>query len=68
MKPSNRFDFNNADFRKVIENAAIFLAPALLIFLMEIQVGKTLDEALIALKVWSLSTSIDALRKFVAGK
>lgn len=68
MKPSNRFELNKADVEKWLKNTAIFAAPAVLIFLTEIQAGKSLDEALVAIKVWVLSTAIDIVRKWIAGK
>lgn len=64
---SNRFELNREDLKKWLNNAAVFLAPAALIFLVEINSGHTLEQALIAIKVWALSTAIDLLRKFIAG-
>jgi len=63
-----RYTFNQEKILKVVRNAAIFLAPAALVFLIVIQMGGSLDEALIALKLWGLNTAIDVIRKFIAGK
>lgn len=68
MKPSNRFTLNRADVEKWVKNAATFLAPAALIFLVAIQSGVPLKDALLAVYTWGLSTAIDLLRKYIAGK
>jgi predicted AAA+ superfamily ATPase len=68
IMPSKRFTLNYDDTRKWLKNAAIFLAPALLFFLIQIQAGKPWQEALDALYLWGINTAIDILRKFVAGK
>lgn len=68
MKPSDRFTLNRNDVEKWLKNTAIFAAPAVLIFLTEIQAGKSLEEALVAIKVWLLSTAIDIVRKWISGK
>ena len=68
MKPSGRFELNKKDVEKWLKNTAIFAAPAALIFLTEIQAGKSLDEALVAIKVWLLGTLIDLFRKWISGK
>ena len=65
---SERFTLNREDVKKWLKNASIFFAPAALIFLINIQAGKSIKESLIALQVWGLSTMIDLLRKFIAGK
>lgn len=65
---SKRFTLNQADVEKVLKNAAIFLAPALLVFLLQIQSGKDWKEALVAVELWALNITIDLLRKFTAGR
>ena len=65
---SKRFELNSADIKKWLTNAAIFFAPALLVFLMAIQSGTAPKEALYLVYLWLLNSSIDLLRKFVAGK
>jgi hypothetical protein len=63
---SERFTLNQQDLRKWAENTWIFLAPALLFFLIQIQAGKSIDDALQAVYIWGLNTVIDLLRKFIA--
>ena len=62
---SERGDLDKQELRKWAVNTLIFLAPALLVFLLQIQDGKTVNEAVGAIYVWMLSTSIDMLKKFV---
>lgn len=66
MQPSKRFTLNSQDLRKVAKNALTFLAPALLVFLVEIQAGHSPKEAVSVLYLWGLNTAIDLLRKFIA--
>lgn len=68
MKPSKRFDLNKEDLNKWINNSLVFFAPALLVFLIQIQAGKDINESLVAVKLWVLNTLIDLLRKFISGK
>lgn len=63
---SKRFTLNGEDWKKWAKNTAIFLAPAVLVFLVSIQQGKTMEEGLIILKLWALNTAIDLVRKFIA--
>ena len=65
---SGRWQFNAYDFQKWSRNTLIFLSPALLVFLVNVQLGKTPKEALIALQVWGLGVAIDFLRKLIAGE
>ena len=65
---TQRFTLNEDKAMKVSKNAVIFLAPAVLVFLVVIQSGGSMDEALMALKLWTLNTTIDILRKFISGK
>lgn len=68
MKASKRFDLNRVDVEKWANNAAIFLAPALLLFLVSVQSGSDWREALKFVELWLLNTIIDILRKFIAGR
>lgn len=63
---SERFTLNKEDLNKWIHNSLVFLAPAMLLLLTEIQLGKSLDEALVAIKLWALNTAVDLLKKFIA--
>lgn len=64
MKTSKKFALIKPDLIRVAKNAAIFLAPALLVFLTSIKAGLTVREAMFAVYLWALNTSIDLLRKF----
>jgi hypothetical protein len=68
MKPSKKGQFNRADLERVTRNALIFSAPALIVFLTQIQSGSTIAEASAAIQVWVLGVAIDALRKLNTGK
>lgn len=68
MKPSKKGQFNRADAERVARNAIIFSAPAIIVFLTQIQTGSTFSEAFAAIQVWILGVVIDFLRKFQAGK
>lgn len=63
---SPRYTLNQTDWLRIGKNALIFLAPALLVFLIAIQGGKTPQEALVVLQLWGLNTLIDLTRKFIA--
>ena len=65
MAGSKRFNINEEEIMKWARNALLFAAPALVIFLTELQAGHSFDEAFIALKVWAMSTAIDFLRKYL---
>lgn len=64
---SKRFALDREDVRKWLKNTAIFLAPAAIVFFDVLQAGGTMDEALIALKLWGFNVVVDILRKFLAG-
>jgi len=64
---SSRFELNKLDWQKIGTNAVIFLAPALLIFLISLQGGSDLPDALDILKLYILNVVIDTLRKWIAG-
>lgn len=67
MAQSKKGQFNRADAERVLRNAAIFFAPAGIIFLTQIQTGASFAEASAALQVWVLGVAIDVLRKLSAG-
>ena len=67
-KQSDKYTLNKQDVFVWGKNTLIFATPALIIFLTQIQTGSTVEEAAIALKTWLLSTAIDLLRKFIAGR
>lgn len=67
IKPkSKRGVLTTEGIRLVAQNALIFAAPALLVFLTVIQSGGGIKEASVALYTWGLNTFIDLLRKIVA--
>lgn len=66
MKPSQRFSLNSQDVKRVAKNALTFLAPALLVYLVQLQSGHSPKEAVSVLYLWGLNTAIDLLRKFIA--
>jgi len=68
MKHSKRFALNKQDVRKWLINTAVFLAPALLVFLTAIQSGVPVKQALLAVYTYLLNVAIDLLKKFVASK
>lgn len=54
------------DWEKVLNNALIFLAPAALIFLLAVQSGTPLKQALLVVETWAINTAVDLIRKFIA--
>ena len=54
-----------ADLRRWAKNTALFLAPALIIFLNQLANGVSFQEALPVLYLWLINTIIDATRKFL---
>lgn len=64
---SQPFSLSRADLIKVGINAAIFLAPAALVFLSAIQAGYGFKTALLSVYTWFINTLVDLLRKYVEG-
>lgn len=60
--------FNLRDLKIVAKNALLFLAPVLIVELELVQKGASVDELLIAFKVWGFGVALDFLRKVKAGK
>lgn len=67
MQPSNRFTLSKEDIIAWLKNSAIFFAPFALVFLLALQQGSDLKDALNILKLYGLNVVIDILRKFVGG-
>lgn len=65
---SKKYTLNSKDKQKIVENARLFLAPALLVFLVSVQSGMPWKQALGAVYLWALNTAIDVLKKYVQGK
>ncbi len=68
MKHSKRFALNHEDVKKWLINTAVFLAPALLVFLSAIQAGVPVRQAMLAVYTYLLNVAIDLLKKFIASK
>ena len=68
MTQSGRFELNRADYIKWGRNALVFLAPFLLVFLIAIQQGTELQQALYLVYLYALNIVIDLLKKFISGK
>ena len=64
---SAKFTLNETDVQKWLKNSAIFFAPFLLVFLLSVQGGTPVREALNVVYLYGLNTGIDLLRKFIAG-
>lgn len=62
-----RFTLDQADLKKWLTNALTFSAPAILIFLLAIQSGSSLQDAAVAIKLWLLNVLIDITKKFISG-
>jgi membrane protein YdbS with pleckstrin-like domain len=65
---SSKFSLNGVDLARVLKNALIFLAPALIVLIASFQniVPKDASWAVVALFVLNVVT--DLIRKFVSGK
>ena len=64
---SKRFTLNKEDMAEWLQNTAIFAAPFLLVFLLAIQNGSDMKDALNILYLYALNVAIDILRKFISG-
>ena len=64
---SKKFSLNEVDREKILKNAKIFLAPALLVFLTQIKSGVDIKQAMYCVYLWGLNVSIDTLIKFIRG-
>lgn len=65
---NKKWRLNSEEWTKWFKNAVIFFAPAGIIFITTVQTGGSIEDALIAFKVWGLSTALDLLRKLQEGK
>lgn len=64
---SPKFTLNKNDVEKWARNSAIFFAPFALVFLLAIQSGTPVKQALLAVYLYGLNVTIDLLRKFIDG-
>lgn len=65
---SQKWRLNTQEFKAVVRNALMFLAPVAIVCLELISRNRSLDEILIAVKVWGLGVALDFFRKLQAGK
>lgn len=62
---SEAYQLIKQDVKKWLNNQKIFILPALLVFLLAIQQGQSVETALNAVYVWVLGAIIDLLRKWI---
>lgn len=67
---SKRFSLNGLDWKKIGQNALVFLAPALLVLLGDLTkaLPEWFDGAYLVVALYVVNILVDALRKFVNGK
>ena len=65
---SKKNTLNLEDIKRVAKNALIFLAPVAIVVLEILEKGGTVDQMLIAVKVWALGVALDFFRKLKTGK
>ncbi len=53
------------DFRRVLRNALIFLAPLAIVVIPQLQAGKSLQELQGFVYLWLLNTALDFFRKLL---
>jgi hypothetical protein len=70
MKASKRFQLNELDYKKILNNALIFVAPALLVLLGDLVKAfpDWFSGSYLVIALWVVNIVTDALRKFIAGK
>lgn len=66
-KESKRYTLNKEDIYKWLRNIAIFAAPLVLLFLVEIQKGTDYKQALMFVYAALIQAAIDLLKKFISG-
>lgn len=62
---SPRFHIGRDDVNKWLKNTALFLAPALILFLTQMQQGVPYQDAIKVLYLWGINTLIDLTRKWL---
>lgn len=62
---SDAYELIKQDIQKWARNQVIFFLPALLVFLLSIQKGESLEVAFNAVYVWVLGAIIDLVRKYI---
>lgn len=61
---SAQYKLDKKDLKKWAKNTLIFLAPAIILFLGELQRGADVKEAMSVIYLWGINTAIDLLRKY----
>ncbi len=61
---SQQYRLDTQELKKVLNNALIFSAPAIIIILTELQNGKSWEDIQKVVYLWLLNTLIDLFRKF----
>lgn len=59
---------NKEELFKWLKNTLVFLDPAIVIFLIAIQNGVPVQQALYSVYLWGLNVAIDFFKKLSAGK
>lgn len=67
-KISKRGELNTADLKKWAKNALVFSLPLAILFLQQLQSGKSLEEALPLVYAALINALIDLLKKLLDGK
>lgn len=67
---SKRFTLNKEDLKRVLRNALIFAAPALLLLGADLieALPEWLDGPWLIVALWVVNWLVDLLRKFISGK
>ena len=58
---------NKEELKKWAKNTLVFLAPAIVIFLVAIKSGASVQDALYPVYLWGLNVSIDFFKKLSQG-
>lgn len=65
MAKSKSMSIDREDLMKWLKNMVVFWATALIVFLTAVQSGVSVENALLSLYTWGISTIIDLLKKFI---
>jgi len=63
---SDRFKLVYEDIKKAIFNSFVFGSPLLLLILIQIQNGKSLEDIKLLVIAWILQAAIDLTKKFIS--
>jgi hypothetical protein len=65
---SKQFTLNGADYKRVLKNAVVFLAPAIVVLLASLRNIVPADASWAVVALFVLNVVTDLIRKFVSGK